>query len=100
MSRLLGVIDAMTGTLLMAMGCPLFTHEALCSPFQLLALPADCDSARYFQNNNVRLQMLGLNFQHKPRSFLVWAASAEAAEHNDIHIVIASASDRKFPAIP
>jgi DDE family transposase len=28
MSRLLGVIDAMTGTLLLAMGCPLFTHEA------------------------------------------------------------------------
>jgi hypothetical protein len=28
MSRLLGVIDAMTGTILVAMGCPLFTHEA------------------------------------------------------------------------
>src|ERR1700733_13373932 len=34
-------------------------------PFQLLALPANRDSARYFQHNNVRRQVLGLNLQHK-----------------------------------
>jgi hypothetical protein len=31
----------------------------------LLALPANRDSARYFQHNNVRRQVLGLNLQHK-----------------------------------
>jgi hypothetical protein len=53
--RLLGVIDALSGCVLMAMGCPLFTHEArqMLSLHPLLkkgdVLVADCAFCSYLQ---------------------------------------------------
>src|SRR5580700_4717884 len=41
--------------------------QAVDSPFQLLALAANGDSARDLQNDNVRRQLLGLNVQHKTK---------------------------------
>jgi hypothetical protein len=51
---------------------PLPTHEPVDGPFQLLAFPADLDSSRYFQDNNVKAQVRGLNLQHKPSSFPIF----------------------------
>jgi len=48
---------------------PSLTHEAFDGPFQLLALPAERDSSRDFQDNNVGVHVLGLNLQHKRGSF-------------------------------
>jgi hypothetical protein len=51
---------------------PQLTRQAFDRPFQMLAIPADRDSSGYFQDNNVRLQLLGLNLEYKPGSFPIF----------------------------
>jgi hypothetical protein len=44
-------------------------HKLVDGPFQLLAIHTERDPSRYFEDDNVGLQLLGLNFEHTLRSF-------------------------------
>jgi hypothetical protein len=44
----------------------LLLMKVLGGPFELLAITADGDSSRDFQNHDLRLQLSGLNFEHRP----------------------------------
>jgi hypothetical protein len=48
------------------------SNQLVCGPLHLAAVVAQCDFSRHFQDNNIGLQVLGLNVQgHEPSSFQI-----------------------------